>query len=43
MASLATQLSLWATIGIALGELLHRLQDHKQLRITEPEYAERPL
>jgi predicted cobalt transporter CbtA len=43
MASLATQLSLWATIGIALGELLYRLQDHKDVRVTELDYAERPL
>jgi predicted cobalt transporter CbtA len=43
MASLATQLSLWATIGLALGELLHRLQDRKEVRLVEPEYAERPL
>jgi predicted cobalt transporter CbtA len=43
MASLATQLSLWATIGIALGELLYRFQDHKEVRVTELDYAERPL
>jgi predicted cobalt transporter CbtA len=43
MASLATQLSLWATIGIALGELLHRRQDHTEVRVTEPDYAERSL
>jgi predicted cobalt transporter CbtA len=43
MASLATQLSLWATIGIALGELLYRLQDHKEVQVTELDYAERTL
>lgn len=39
MASLATQLSLWATIGLVLGELLHRLQRRNDAQITEPDYA----
>jgi predicted cobalt transporter CbtA len=40
MASLATQLSLWATIGLALGELLHRRQHRTDLQLTAPGYAE---
>jgi predicted cobalt transporter CbtA len=40
MASLATQLSLWATIGLVLGELLHRLQRRSDAQITEPDYAD---
>ena len=39
-ASLITQLTLWATLGIALGELLHRLQRHTGLEVTDPIYAE---
>ena len=43
MASLVTQLALWATIGLALGELLHRMQRHIDLQALEPDYAEQPL
>jgi predicted cobalt transporter CbtA len=42
-ASLITQLTLWATLGIALGELLHRLQRHAGLEVTDPVYADQPL
>jgi len=42
-ASLITQLTLWATLGIALGELLHRLQRHTGLEVTDPIYADQPL
>jgi predicted cobalt transporter CbtA len=42
-ASLITQLTLWATLGIALGELLHRLQRHTGLEVTDPVYADQPL
>jgi predicted cobalt transporter CbtA len=40
MASLATQLALWATIGLVLGELLHRLERRNDAQITEPDYAD---
>jgi predicted cobalt transporter CbtA len=40
MVSLATQLSLWATIGLALGELLHRRQHRTDLQLTAPGYTE---
>jgi predicted cobalt transporter CbtA len=40
MASLATQLALWATVGLVLGELLHRLQRRNNAQITEPDYAD---
>jgi predicted cobalt transporter CbtA len=45
MASLATQLALWATIGLALGELLHRMDGQNDLQVPAPEsdYAERTL
>jgi predicted cobalt transporter CbtA len=36
MASLATQLSLWATIGLALGELFHRRQHRTDLQVSAP-------
>ena len=39
-ASLIIQLTLWATLGVALGELLHRLQRHTGLEVTDPIYAE---
>ena len=39
-ASLIIQLTLWATLGVALGELLHRLQRRNGLQVTEPDYAE---
>ena len=42
-ASLITQLTLWVTLGIALGELLHRLQRHTGLEVTDPIYADQPL
>jgi predicted cobalt transporter CbtA len=42
-ASLIIQLTLWATLGVALGELLHRLQRSKGLEVTEPDYAEQSL
>jgi predicted cobalt transporter CbtA len=43
VASLATQLALWATLGVTLGELLYRLQRRTAPRITEPDYADQPL
>jgi predicted cobalt transporter CbtA len=43
VASLMTQLTLWATLGVALGELLYRLQRHARARVTEPEYAEQRI
>jgi predicted cobalt transporter CbtA len=43
MASLATQLSLWATIGLVLGELLHRLQRRNGGQVTEPDYADQSV
>lgn len=43
VASLVTQLALWATLGVTLGELLYRLQRGTAPRITEPDYADRPL
>jgi predicted cobalt transporter CbtA len=43
VASLMTQLTLWATLGIALGELLYRLQRRTTARATEPEYAEQRI
>jgi predicted cobalt transporter CbtA len=39
MASLATQLSLWATIGLALGELLHRRLRRTTAQVTAPSHA----
>jgi predicted cobalt transporter CbtA len=43
VASLVTQLALWATLGVTLGELLYRLQSRTAPRITEPDYADQPL
>jgi predicted cobalt transporter CbtA len=43
VASLVTQLALWATLGVTLGELLYRLQRRTAPRITEPDYADQPL
>ena len=43
IASLITQLALWASIAVILGELLHRVQRRSDLEVIEPEYAERPL
>ena len=42
-ASLIIQLTLWATLGVALGELLHRLQRHTGIEVTPPDYAEQSL
>jgi len=42
-ASLIIQLTLWATLGIVLGELLHRLQRRTATRVAEPDYAEQTL
>jgi predicted cobalt transporter CbtA len=39
-ASLLTQLALWATLGVALGELLYRLQGRTGVQVPEPDYAE---
>ena len=39
-ASLLTQLALWATLGVALGELLYRLQRRTGVQVPEPDYAE---
>jgi predicted cobalt transporter CbtA len=39
VASLITQLALWATLGVVLGELLHRLQRRSSLEVVEPDYA----
>ena len=39
-ASLLTQLALWATLGVALGELLYRLQRRTGVQVAEPDYAE---
>ena len=39
-ASLITQLTLWATLGVALGELLHRLQRRTGLDVIDPIYAD---
>jgi predicted cobalt transporter CbtA len=43
VASLITQLALWATLGVVLGELLHRLQRRSSLEVVEPSYAEQSL
>jgi predicted cobalt transporter CbtA len=43
VASLVTQFALWATLGVALGELLYRLQRRSNARVTEPEYADQLL
>ncbi len=42
-ASLLTQLALWATLGLILGELLHRLQPRARVDITDPVYADQVL
>ncbi len=42
-ASLIIQLTLWATLGVALGELLHRLQSGTGVEVTPPDYAEQSL
>jgi predicted cobalt transporter CbtA len=40
VASLLTQLALWATLGVALGELLYRLQRHTGVQVPERDHAE---
>jgi predicted cobalt transporter CbtA len=42
-ASLLTQLALWATLGLVLGELLHRLQPRAGVAITDPVHADQVL
>jgi predicted cobalt transporter CbtA len=42
-ASLITQLSLWATLGLTLDELLHRMQRRTATHVAEPAYAEQSL
>jgi predicted cobalt transporter CbtA len=42
-ASLLTQLALWATLGVALGELLHRLRPRAGVEITDPVHADQSL
>jgi hypothetical protein len=42
-ASLLTQLALWATLGVALGELLYRLRRRANPQVTEPDQAEQLL
>jgi predicted cobalt transporter CbtA len=39
MASLVTQLTLWASLGVILGELLHRMRRRTDPQVTEPQYA----
>lgn len=43
MASLATQLILWATLGVTLGELLHRLERRTEPRISDLEHADQSI
>ena len=43
VASLITQLSLWATLGLTLGELLHRMQRRTATHVAEPAYAKQSL
>ena len=38
-ASLITQLTLWTTLGVLLGELLHRLQRLTATHVAEPDYG----
>jgi predicted cobalt transporter CbtA len=42
-ASLIIQLTLWATLGVAVGELLHRQQRRTGLEVADPSYADQPL
>jgi predicted cobalt transporter CbtA len=42
-ASLLTQLALWATLGVTLGELLYRLQRRANPQLAEPDRAEQPI
>ena len=41
-ASLLTQLALWATLGVVLGELLYRLQRRTGVHVLKRDYAEQP-
>jgi predicted cobalt transporter CbtA len=41
-ASLLTQLTLWATLGVTLGELLYRLQRRTGVHVLKRDYAEQP-
>jgi len=43
VASLVTQLALWATLGVILGEFLYRRQPRVNPKMTAPEYAGQPL
>lgn len=43
MASLITQLALWGSIAVILGELLNLLQRNEVRGVIEPDYAEQPL
>jgi predicted cobalt transporter CbtA len=43
VASLVTQLALWATLGVTLGELLYRRERRVTPQMTAPEYAGQPL
>ena len=43
IASLITQLALWGTIGVILGELLYRLQRDAERDVIERDYAEQAL
>lgn len=43
VASLVTQLALWTTLGVTLGELLYRRQRRVNQQMTAPEYAGQPL
>jgi predicted cobalt transporter CbtA len=40
VASLITQLTLWAALGVALGELLHQLQHRSGHEVADPVYAD---
>jgi predicted cobalt transporter CbtA len=42
-ASLLTQLALWATLGVVLGELLYRLGRQANPQVPEPDHAEQLL
>ncbi|MGH3337409.1 MAG: CbtA family protein, partial [Propionibacteriaceae bacterium] len=42
-ASLITQVALWATLGVVLGELLHRLHRRTATHVAESDYAEQYL
>jgi predicted cobalt transporter CbtA len=42
-ASLIIQLTLWASLGLALGELLQRMERRADYEVTKPTYAEQSL